>query len=60
MLIALHFNRQIVFAERREVISAGNFHGEYPAKVRSRMLCDFDTYRRPEGAGGAGAPLRVA
>lgn len=24
---------QIVFAERGEIISAGNFHGEYPAKV---------------------------
>ena len=26
--------RQMVFAERGEVISGGNFHGEYPAKVR--------------------------
>jgi histidine ammonia-lyase len=24
---------QIVFPERGEIISAGNFHGEYPAKV---------------------------
>jgi histidine ammonia-lyase len=24
---------QIVFADRNEIISAGNFHGEYPAKV---------------------------
>ena len=29
----LYILRQIVFADRREVISAGNFHGEYPAKV---------------------------
>lgn len=27
------FYLQIVFAERGEIISAGNFHGEYPAKV---------------------------
>ena len=24
---------QIVFSERGEIISAGNFHGEYPAKA---------------------------
>lgn len=24
---------QIVFADRGEIISAGNFHGEYPAKA---------------------------
>ena len=24
---------QLVFADRNEVISGGNFHGEYPAKV---------------------------
>ena len=26
------FDFQIVFADRGEIISAGNFHGEYPAK----------------------------
>ena len=26
---------QLVFAETGETISAGNFHGEYPAKVKS-------------------------
>lgn len=29
----------MVFAERGETISGGNFHGEYPAKV-----CIFVTY----------------
>ena len=24
---------KIVFSDRREIISAGNFHGEYPAKA---------------------------
>lgn len=27
------YPRKIVFADRNEIISAGNFHGEYPAKV---------------------------
>lgn len=29
----LNYDNQIVFADRKEVISNGNFHGEYPAKV---------------------------
>lgn len=29
----------MVFAERGETISGGNFHGEYPAKVRTAGLC---------------------
>lgn len=28
-----YIHYQIVFAERGEIISAGNFHGEYPAKA---------------------------
>jgi hypothetical protein len=32
--ILCFFNKsQIVFPDRGEIISAGNFHGEYPAKV---------------------------
>ena len=27
----------MVFAERKEVISGGNFHGEYPAKVLTHI-----------------------
>jgi histidine ammonia-lyase len=27
------FSIQIVFSDRGEIISAGNFHGEYPAKA---------------------------
>jgi len=34
LLYTLDVDNQIVFVERQEVISAGNFHGEYPAKVR--------------------------
>jgi len=33
VLYPLYSRHQIVFADRKEVISAGNFHGEYPAKV---------------------------
>ena len=29
----LYYMTQIVFPERGEIISAGNFHGEYPAKA---------------------------
>ena len=32
MTVTLNF-LQIVFPERGEIISAGNFHGEYPAKA---------------------------
>ena len=32
MTVTLKF-LQIVFPERGEIISAGNFHGEYPAKA---------------------------
>ena len=28
---------QLVFAETEETISGGNFHGEYPAKVKAQM-----------------------
>ena len=27
----------MVFADRNELVSGGNFHGEYPAKVRVQM-----------------------
>lgn len=30
------WSRQLVLSEREEIISAGNFHGEYPAKA-----CDY-------------------
>ena len=29
----------MVFAERQEIISGGNFHGEYPAKVSIIIPC---------------------
>ena len=29
----LQFVLQIVFPDRNQIISAGNFHGEYPAKA---------------------------
>lgn len=32
----------MVFAERGETISGGNFHGEYPAKVCSNKTVCFD------------------
>ena len=32
-IINLYLLFQIVFADRGEIISAGNFHGEYPAKA---------------------------
>ena len=34
----------IVFSDRREIISAGNFHGEYPAKGR-KTYAAADRYR---------------
>ena len=32
-VIYLTVSKQMVFADRGEIISGGNFHGEYPAKV---------------------------
>ena len=31
----LNFDLKMVFVDRGEIISGGNFHGEYPAKVRT-------------------------
>ena len=34
----LTVSKQMVFADRGEIISGGNFHGEYPAKVSTIRL----------------------
>ena len=34
----------MVFAETGEIISGGNFHGEYPAKVRARKFSLTDIF----------------
>lgn len=39
----LNLAKKIVFVEQEEVISGGNFHGEYPAKV---SITDYRQYRR--------------
>jgi len=44
MLIKLYYDNQIVFADRKEVISNGNFHGEYPAKVCYLLTCNAAWY----------------
>jgi len=42
--VTLNCDRQLVFADRNEVISAGNFHGEYPAKVCYMTPISRDVY----------------
>ena len=36
----------MVFADRGEIISGGNFHGEYPAKVNTIRLEKFTFYEK--------------
>lgn len=36
-LVVLH-NQQMIMAERNRIITCGNFHGEYPAKVCMQYL----------------------
>lgn len=32
----------LVFADKRDVLSGGNFHGEYPAKVGQKITVDLN------------------
>ena len=33
--VIISYINQMVFADKGEIISGGNFHGEYPAKVNN-------------------------